>query len=121
MRGILCDPQVLPNRKIREKTNVLKRAGNSGSQALMRWFSIHRLSEKGYRPRGFRVHTANKIDRCALAGTIRSDQTKNLTLVDGKVQIIYRFDAAEMFGQTTELKHWYFSDFPARLHVSGFA
>ena len=87
----------------------------------MRWFSIHRLSAKGYRPRGFRVHTANKIDRCALAGTIRSDQTENLTFVDGEVQIIHRFDAAEMFGQTTEFKHWFFPDFPAQLHASGLA
>ena len=83
---------------------------------------------------GEREQPADQIDDGALARAIRSDQAEDLALRDGEIDVVDRAHAAEMLGQTLELKHRHVPclreeppergnrtgiDQPARPHIHG--
>ena len=79
---------------ILEKTDILEGTGNTCLVDVDRFLSCDIRTIQADSSLIRRIHTGKHIKYRRLAGTVRSDQTVKLSLLDGNMKIIYRTKAS---------------------------
>ena len=105
---ILRHPKVLPDRKVAEQADVLKRARHARRQRPVRLCAGDVAILEHDPSAGDRQDAADQIDRGALARAVGADQAEDLALLDREIQLIDGTDTAEMLAEGFEFqyRHW---------------
>ena len=103
------DFHVVNNGHLAEQTNVLEGAGDTqlidlcGRHALC----VNALQKNG--TSGRLINVGQEVENRCFAGTVRTDQSGNFRLADGKRKFINRSQTAEVDTQITDIKNRLFS------------
>ena len=89
------DLYIVKHALILKQTDVLKRTRNARLVDVDRFLSCDIRTIQADSSLIRHIHTGKHIKYRRLAGTVRSDQTVKLSLLDGNMKIIYRTKSSE--------------------------
>ena len=93
------DLNIVKNRHILKQANVLESTRDTGFVDLDRTLSCDILSVKLDDTFCRFVYTCKKVENCCFTGTVRSDQTIQLTFFDGYIKSVNCTKTAELDSQ----------------------
>ena len=96
---------IVKNRHILEKTDILESSCDSGLVDLNGAFSCDVLAVKFNDSLCRLIHSCEKIEYCCLTGTIRSDQSIELSLLNGHIKAVNSTKTAELDRQIIYFQH----------------
>ena len=105
LAGILRNPQIMPDRQLTKKPDVLERARNAPIHADVRRQIGNVPVAKNHAARRQWKQAANKVDDCALARPVGANKAENLSLGDGEVDAVDGPHSPEMFSQPAQVEH----------------